>query len=120
MTRVGLVYWPPVRTVLVILAWSSVLLPWQHCLAACHNRVAVGGHECHPGGRCPEKPGHEDRRTQDERLSFDSPRPSPEPSSVPVLSVQPAVTVVAAGAAIEAASTAAAPPAVPRTTVLLL
>lgn len=100
----------------MILAWSSVLLPWQHCLAACHNRVAVSGHECHPGGRCSWKPGHEDTKTQDERLSFDS---GPEPASMPVPSVQPAVAVAAA-AAIEAARAADAPPAVPRTTVLLL
>lgn len=97
-----------------------MLVPWQLCRAECHERVAVGGHECHPEGRCPEKPGEEDQETRDQRLSFDSVRPSPlPPVAAPPAAVAP-VLCVEAHAPVEVAPVPDAPPPVPRTTVLLL
>ena len=97
-----------------------MLLPWQLCHAACHDRTELGVHDCHPEGRCPEAPGEESGKTSDAPLSFDSVQPAQaEPLAAPFAGAVPlacASAPVLEGAALPPE----APPPVPRTTVLLL
>jgi len=102
-----------------MLAWISMLLPWQHCHAPCHDRVELGTHDCHPDGRCPEKPGDESNTGRDDPLSFDTVQPRPEPVAAPPPVALP-LAVASAPAPLPVAPVPAAPPAAPRTTVLLL
>jgi hypothetical protein len=105
------------RGCLAVLAWVALLLPWERCHAACHDRVEVGPHECHPGEHGPELPEDQSR---DEKITFDSVRPSAEPLVAPAAPVVAVTPPVAAAAVVVAAPPVPLPAPPPRSTVLLL
>lgn len=110
----------PVRGLLLLLAWSAFLVPWERCHAACHDRLEVGAHECHAEPTCPED-GDREEESRHDRVSLDSVHPHAAPLSVPPPAILPAL-VLAEAADVGAVATDRAAPRVtpPRTTVLLL
>jgi hypothetical protein len=79
---------------LLLVAWVALLLPWERCHGACHDRVHpdVAGHDCH-GPNCPED---SDENSEHQKADFVSLKPSVEASKAPLPAfVHPLVTVAA-------------------------
>lgn len=105
---------------LLAIAWSALLLPWERCHAACHDRLlpAVGEHRCHSDadGDCCGVPGQE---SEHDDFNFDSSQPDGRVALTPPAAA-PDAPAFPSDAGAERSAHAEERRSPPRTTVLLL
>lgn len=120
-----------IRIALLAAVCVALVLPWQRCHSACHDRVLpmTGGHACHAGGTCHHPScegehsetgpcGAEHQDSTHERFVVDS-VPAPHLGAVVVAAAPAAPGPVPVAQTAPAPHGLPAPPA-PRTTVLQL